>query len=94
MGKWNSDSKTHVAHMNEGDFYGNEKSVVTETAIDFKIELAGKDGKTVALADGMKSVAGEILDGTFMSKKALRAFYKKEIADAKAKGVLFSLHLK
>ncbi len=94
MGKWSSDSKSHVAHMSEGDFYGNEKSVVTDTPIDFKIELAGLNGSTVTLADGMKSVAGEILDGTFMSKKALRAFYKKEIADAKEKGVLFSLHLK
>ncbi len=89
-----ADSKTHVSHMNSGDFYGNEKSVVTEEAIGFKIELVGNDGKTTVLKDALKSSKGEVLDATFMSAKALRAFYAEQIEDAKAKGVLFSLHLK
>ncbi len=93
MADWNSDSKTHVAHMEDNDFYGNEKSVVTDKAVDFKIVLETKNGEKL-LKDGLRSVDGEILDGTFMSRNALRAFYKREIADAKEKGVLFSLHLK
>ena len=94
LGAWTSDSKSEVAHMTCGDFYGNEKSIVTDEAIEFKIQLVGKDGKVSVLKDGLKSSKGEILDGTFMSKKALCKFYAEQIEDAKAKGQLLSLHLK
>lgn len=88
------DSKAHVANMTSGDFYGNEKSVTVAEGGAFKIELVAKDGSCQTLKDGLTSVDGEILSGTFMSKKALRAFYAAQIADAKKTGILLSLHLK
>lgn len=91
---FSADSKTHVAHMNGGDFYGNEQSVVMENGGDFKIVLEAKDGSVTTLKDGLKAAPGEVLDGTFMSAKALRSFIAEQIDDAKAKGVLFSVHLK
>lgn len=91
---FNADSKTHVAHMNSGDFYGNEKSVVSEEGGEFKIILENKDGVVTTLKDGLKASSGEVLDGTFMSANALRAFIAEQIDDAKAKDVLFSVHLK
>lgn len=91
---FSADSKTHVAHMNGGDFYGNEKSVVMENGGDFKIVLEAKDGSVTTLKDALKAAPGEVLDGTFMSAKALRSFIAEQIDDAKAKGVLFSVHLK
>ncbi|MFT2009276.1 NADP-dependent isocitrate dehydrogenase [Pontibacter sp. 13R65] len=94
MGAWTSDSKTHVAHMTDGDFYGTEQSVVLEEAGEVKIEFVGTDGSTKTLKEGLKLKAGEVIDSSVMSKKALRAFFEKEIADAKASGVLLSLHLK
>ncbi len=94
MKPYSADSKTHVATMSEGDFYGNEKSVVTEKAVAFKIELEGTDGTVTTLKEGLKTEAGEVLDGTFMSSKALRKFYAEQIEDAKQKDILFSLHLK
>ncbi len=94
LGAWSRDSKAEVAHMNEGDFYGNEKSIVMDDGGAFSIELAGKDGGKVILKDGLDAKPGEILDGTFMSVKALRQFYAQQIDDAKAKGQLLSLHLK
>ena len=94
MKPWGENSKTHVATMTDGDFFGNEKSYVTENATDFRIELIDNNGNTIILKDKLKSVAGEILDGTFMSVGALRKFYAEQIEDAKAKGVLLSLHLK
>ncbi|AJE03429.1 NADP-dependent isocitrate dehydrogenase [Geobacter pickeringii] len=94
LAAWASDSKAHVSHMSGGDFYGNEKSVTVEEPVEFKIELVGKDGKAVVLKDKLKAVKGEVLDGTFMSKKALRKFYEEQIEDAKNKGLLLSLHLK
>jgi len=94
LGAWAPDSKSHVAHMTAGDFYGNEKSVCLENGGEFRIELVGKDGKTVVLKDKLKASPGEILDGTFMSAKALRKFFAEQIEDAKAKGLLLSLHLK
>ncbi len=87
-------SKTHVAHMNSGDFYGNEKSVVVENGGEFKIVLNAKDGSTIVLKDGLKASKSEVLDATYMSAKALRTFIGEQIEDAKAKGVLFSVHLK
>ncbi|MBN2664859.1 MAG: NADP-dependent isocitrate dehydrogenase [Bacteroidales bacterium] len=94
MKPFSSDSKSHVAYMCEGDFYGNEKSIVTKNAVDFKIVLIDKTGKEIILKDGLKSSDGEILDGTFISVKALRKFYAEQIKDAKDKNVLMSLHLK
>ncbi|GAB4167055.1 MAG: NADP-dependent isocitrate dehydrogenase [Geothermobacteraceae bacterium] len=89
-----SDSRAHVAHMNDGDFYGNEQSVTVEKGSGFKIELVGKDGSTTTLKDGLTSLDGEIISSSFMSKNALRAFYEEQIADAKKSGILLSLHLK
>lgn len=94
MGKWSSDSKTHVSHMTEGDFYGSEKSVVIENACDVRIELAAADGTATVLKAKTSLLPGEVIDAAFMSKKHLRAFFKKEIDDAKTRDVLCSLHLK
>ncbi|WP_202844992.1 NADP-dependent isocitrate dehydrogenase [Luteimonas saliphila] len=94
MGKWSADSKSHVAHMAEGDFYGSELSTTFERADTLRIEFAGTDGATRVLKDAVKVQAGEIVDAARMSRKALAAFIAEEIADAKAQGVLFSLHLK
>ncbi len=94
MKPYSSDSKTHVAYMSDNDFYGNEKSVVTENPVSFNIELVDANGNTTVLKDGLKTEAGETLDATFMGVKALRAFYADQIADAKEKNILFSLHLK
>jgi len=94
LGAWSADSKTEVAHMNGGDFYGNEQSIVSEAGGAFRIELAGSDGKTTILKDGLSAMPGEILDSTFMSVKALRKFYEEQIGDAAGKGQLLSVHLK
>ena len=75
LGPWTADSKAEVAFMSSGDFYGNEKSVVMGGAGELKIELVAKDGAVKVLKDKLKVSAGEIVDGTFMSKNALRAFY-------------------
>ena len=94
MGTWAGDSKSHVAHMSEGDFYGSERSATLEKAGALKIELVGADGATTVLKDAVKVQAGEIVDAAVMSRKALASFIEAQIDDAKAKGVLFSLHLK
>ncbi len=94
MREWPKVSKTHVAHMDSGDFYGNEKSVLTEKALDFKIELTDNNGNKTVLKDNLTAYKDEILDGTFISKNALRKFYEEQTEDAKNKGVLLSLHLK
>ena len=94
MGAWSTDSKTHVSHMDSGDFYGNEKSATLVKAGSLKIEHIGTDGKVTVLKDKLKVLAGEIVDATYLSKNALRDFYVACIDDAKAQGVLFSLHLK
>ena len=94
MGAWSADSKSHVAHMTGGDFYGSEVSTTVPAATNVRIELAGADGTTTVLKAKTALDAGEVIDATSMSAKALRAFYAEQIADAKAKGVLFSLHLK
>jgi isocitrate dehydrogenase len=92
--EWKPESKTHVAHMTAGDFYGNEKSVTMDKGDDFRIEIRGADGTVKLLKDKLTALPGEILSGTFMSVKALQAFYAEQIEDAKAKGLLLSLHLK
>jgi len=94
MGKWSPESKSHVAHMDGGDFYGSEKSATVATAGNLKIELQQADGSTVVLKDKTPVKAGEIVDAAVMSRSALAAFVQAQIADAKARGVLFSLHLK
>ena len=94
MGAWASDSKTHVATMGHDDFFSNEQSVVLPADDVLRVELAGQDGSTVVLKEAIPVLAGEIVDGTFMSAKALDAFLAEQMADAKAKGVLFSIHLK
>jgi isocitrate dehydrogenase len=94
MGPWSSDSKTHVSHMTGGDFRSNEKSVTIPAATTAKIEFVGADGKATVLKEKVALQAGEVLDATFMSVKALRKFLEEQIEDAKKKGVLFSLHMK
>ena len=94
MGAWSSDSKSHVAHMTSGDFYGSEKSAVIDAAGSVKIEWVGKDGTTTVLKEKTSVLAGEIIDAASLSKKALRAFIAAEIDDAKKQGVLLSVHLK
>ena len=94
MGAWTSESKTHVSTMSAGDFFHNEKSVTVPAATSVRIEHVAKDGSTTVLKDRLGLLAGEILDGTYMSKEALLAFLREQVADAKALGVLFSLHMK
>jgi len=94
MGAWSADSKTHVAHMDGGDFYGSEKSVTIAEPTVAKIEFIGADGSNKVLKEKTPLLAGEIIDASVMSKNALTAFLEEQIADAKAKGVLFSVHLK
>ena len=94
MGAWSEDSKTRVATMDRDDFRSNEKSVTVPEATTVKIELIGRDGSATVLKEGIKLQAGEVFDGTFMSKKALVAFLEKQIAAAQKLGVLLSLHLK
>ncbi|PMU11001.1 MULTISPECIES: NADP-dependent isocitrate dehydrogenase [unclassified Pseudomonas] len=94
MGAWAKDSKSHVAHMSTGDFYGSEKAALIDAADAVKIELIAQDGTTTVLKEKTTVQAGEILDCAVLSKKALRSFIAAEIEDAKAKGVLLSVHLK
>ncbi len=94
MGKWSSGSKSHVAHMEAGDFYGSEKSATLSSAGHLKIELVKADGSVQVLKKKTAVTVGEIVDASVMSRNALAAFVQEQIADAKAQGVLFSLHLK
>ncbi|NVO00345.1 MAG: NADP-dependent isocitrate dehydrogenase [Geobacteraceae bacterium] len=94
MGAWASESKTHVSHMTAGDFYHSEKSVTMEKAQNVRIEFVDQAGTVKVLKEKLPLQAGEVLDGAFMSAKALRIFIAEQIEDAKAKGVLFSVHLK
>jgi isocitrate dehydrogenase len=94
MGAWSADAKAHVDSMQSGDFFGNEKSVTLPAATSARIEFVGKDGAVTVLKDGIKLNAGDIVDGTFMSRKALVAFLERSVADARAAGILWSVHLK
>jgi len=94
MGKWSADSKTTVGTMGTDDFFSNEQSVTVPEATNVRIEFVAKDGAVTVLKDKLPLKTGEILDGTFLSRRALVAFLEKEIAKAKADGVLFSVHLK
>ena len=93
MGEWSGDSKTHVAHMNGGDFFSNEKSTTIAEAGSLRIELVAGDGRVTVLKEKIQVLPGEVIDATVMSIRALTAFLEKEIEDAKRQGVLFSLHL-
>ena len=94
MGAWTAESKTHVASMSGGDFKSNEKSVTISNDGSLSISLVCDSGQKLILKDAVKVLKGEIVDGTNMSIDALNAFLSKEIADAKEKGLLFSLHMK
>lgn len=93
MGAWSKDSKSHVASMQDGDFYGSEKSVTIEKAGSVRIELQTANGVNV-LKEKTAVLAGEIIDGSYLSKNAFRSFIAEQIDDAKKQGVLFSLHMK
>ena len=93
MGAWPKDSRTHVAHMTEGDFFASEKSHVMAAAGDVKIELVTASG-TKMMKESTPLLAGEVIDASFMSARHLKAFFEKEINDAKDSGILLSLHLK
>ena len=94
MGAWSSESKSHVASMNAGDFYGSEQSVTLEKAATVTIEFVGSDGKSVVLKEKTPLLPGEIIDASVMNVRALRRFYADQIQDAKVSGLLLSLHLK
>ncbi|GGI19182.1 NADP-dependent isocitrate dehydrogenase [Oxalicibacterium faecigallinarum] len=94
MGAWSADSKSHVAHMDKGDFYGSEKSALIAEAGNVKIELVGKDGTTTVLKEKTAVKAGEVIDAAVLSRKALRDFIEAQVNDARVQGVLFSVHLK
>ena len=94
MGKWSSDSKSHVAHMASGDFYGSEESLTLSAATEATIVFKGTNGSEQTLKSAFPLQPGEIIDAAALSKAKLRAFAEEQMADAKAQGVLFSLHLK
>lgn len=96
MGKWAKDSQTHVAHMTSGDFFGNEKSatITEQSAGKGRIEFVGEGGSVTVLKENVTLQKGDVVDATVMSCSALRQFLKEQIADAKKKGILLSLHMK
>ncbi|WP_166253093.1 NADP-dependent isocitrate dehydrogenase [Marinobacter salicampi] len=94
MGEWSPASRTHVAHMRKGDFYSSEQSLTLDKACTVHIDFTDTSGKTTVLKPELKLQEGEVLDGMFMSCKALREFFEHEMEDAKETGVMFSLHVK
>ncbi len=94
MREWKPDSKTHVSTMSGGDFFSNEKSTTMAEETEARIEFVDESGQVTVLKESLPLQAGEVIDATFMSKKALVEFYEEQIEDAKARDVLFSLHLK
>jgi isocitrate dehydrogenase len=94
MGAWRNDSTSHVAHMSGGDFYANEQSAIVSAAGTLRIELIDSSDKTTVLKDGVAVTEGDVIAASVMSRVAITEFFVKEIEDAKAKGVLLSLHLK
>jgi isocitrate dehydrogenase len=94
MGKWAADSKTRVAHMDSGDFYGSEQSCTFAQADELKVVLNTASGDSKTLKSAVKVLPGEVIDATCMSVAGLQEFYAREIAVAKEQGVLLSLHLK
>lgn len=94
MGVWSSDSQSQVAHMDQGDFYGSEQSALIADAGSVKITLTAVDGSVKVLKESTKVLAGEVIDASVMSQRALRAYIERQIDTAKAQGVLLSVHLK
>jgi isocitrate dehydrogenase len=94
MGAWSPESKTHVATMSGGDFRANEKAETVAAPTTARIEHVAADGSVTVLKDGLKLLAGEVIDGTVLSKAALLTFLAEQVADARNSGVLFSLHMK
>ncbi|MCX6551860.1 MAG: NADP-dependent isocitrate dehydrogenase [Acidobacteria bacterium] len=94
LGAWSADSKSHVAHMTGGDFYGSENSATISKPTDVRYEFVAADGTVTVLKKKLGLLEGEILDTSVMHVKALRSFFEEQIADAKQKGLLLSLHLK
>ena len=94
MGAWSADSKTHVAHMDDGDFYSSEQSTVIAAAGDVRIELTSAKGASRVLKEKTPVQVDEVIDAAVMSRAALRAFFHKQIDAARDAGVLLSLHLK
>ncbi len=94
MAEWSQASRSHVSHMHHGDFYHGEKSITLDKARDVKMELITASGKTIVLKEKVSLLDREVIDSMFMSKKALLAFYEREIEDARKTGVMFSLHVK
>jgi isocitrate dehydrogenase len=94
MGKWSPDSKTHVASMSKGDFYGSEKSITLNVEDSVRIELVGADGSVNILKEKLALKKGEVIDASVLSVEELKKFLKEQIKDAKKTGVLFSLHMK
>ena len=94
MGEWSADSKTHVAHMDHGDFYGSEKSITMPSATDARIEFTASNGEKTILKAKLPLLADEVIDASVMSRKALREFFAREFEDARQQGVLLSVHLK
>ncbi|NNE29056.1 MAG: NADP-dependent isocitrate dehydrogenase [Saprospiraceae bacterium] len=94
MGAWSADSKSHVSTMSSGDFRNNEKSVTLNKETQVRIEHVSKDGQVTLLKDSFPILAGEVIDSSFLSKRALLSFLEDQVRDAKEKGVLFSLHMK
>lgn len=94
MGAWSSNSKSHVSYMTSGDFRSNEKSTTIDAATSANIVFTDENGTKTHLKEGIALQAGEVIDGTYMSKKALLTFLNAQLEEAKAQGVLFSLHMK
>jgi isocitrate dehydrogenase len=94
MGTWSADSKSHVAHMEDGDFYASEQSAVIAQASDLKIKFTGDDGSVIVLKETTPVLEGEVIDAAVMNRAALRAFFAREIEAAREAGILLSLHLK
>jgi isocitrate dehydrogenase len=94
MGAWSADSKTRVASMESGDFYGSEKSLTLTEATDVKIEFIAKDGSTTVLKESTPLKSGEIIDSSVLNLNALKSFVNKTIQEAKEQNVLLSIHLK
>lgn len=94
MGAWSPSSKSRVAHMQDGDFYSSEKSQTLSNAADVKIEFIANDGSSTLLKEKLSLKAGEIIDASTMSSRALKSFFEQAIAEAKKDNILFSLHLK
>lgn len=94
MGSWTADSKSHVAHMEAGDFYGSERSVTLPAATTVRIELVSSEGQVTTLKESLALQEGEVIDASVMDTAALAAFVREQIEEAKEQGILFSLHLK